>query len=376
MDLTKVRMREHSGMLTNDATTTVFNFVVSPLKNRATVEENDYIALNHPALGDNYPILAVVTEVKSYEQVAGSTIGEKVGKMMATAHVIGYVDIKDKTKQLHRLVMPPNPGSRVYMVYSEFLETVFSIDPNGKPYNPPLHIGTNTLTAISQDEQTKQLNYHLDPQAVTGAHTLIVANDNAGKTYTTTVIIEELVNKTNQPVIVFDSYNEYAKHGYKTTNTTTAENIAAAVKPKQVTTVTAENQTPENKTKFYTQALKTLWAARLEQKLATFTLVIENPEKLDKTILEEVAYEGPKHGVALILVTKTPTQLGTNILAQMNTQIIGKTADTIYLEQLETVIPQYAAKIPQLKQKEWIITTNSQQQTALITARTHATKTK
>jgi hypothetical protein len=363
-------------MLTNDATTTVFNFVVSPLKNRATVEENDYIALNHPALGDNYPILAVVTEVKSYEQVAGSTIGEKVGKMMATAHVIGYVDIKDKTKQLHRLVMPPNPGSRVYMVYSEFLETVFSIDPNGKPYNPPLHIGTNTLTAISQDEQTKQLNYHLDPQAVTGAHTLIVANDNAGKTYTTTVIIEELVNKTNQPVIVFDSYNEYAKHGYKTTNTTTAENIAAAVKPKQVTTVTAENQTPENKTKFYTQALKTLWAARLEQKLATFTLVIENPEKLDKTILEEVAYEGPKHGVALILVTKTPTQLGTNILAQMNTQIIGKTADTIYLEQLETVIPQYAAKIPQLKQKEWIITTNSQQQTALITARTHATKTK
>jgi hypothetical protein len=60
----------------------------------------------------------------------------------------------------------------------------------------------------------------------------------------------------------------------------------------------------------------------------------------------------------------------------MNTQIIGKTADTTYLEQLKTVIPQYATKIPQLRQKEWIINTNSQQQTAQITTRTRTTKIK
>ncbi|MFA5365207.1 MAG: DUF87 domain-containing protein [Candidatus Bathyarchaeia archaeon] len=376
MDLTKVRMREHSGMLTNDSTTTQFYFVVSPLKNRAIVEEDDYIAINHPTLGENCPILAIVTEIKSYEQVAGSTLGEKVGKMMATANVIGYIDIKDKTKQIQKLVTPPNPGTRVFLVYSEFLETIFTTDTQGKPYNPPLHIGTNILTAINQNEETKQLNYHLDPQAVTNAHTLIAANDNTGKTYTATIIIEELANKTNQPIIVFDPYNEYTQHGYKTTNVTAIENITKSVKPKQATTVTAENQTPQNKTNFYSQALKTLWTARLDQKIPQFTLVIENPEKLDKNTLEEVVYEGSKHGVAVILVTKQPTQLGTNILAQMNNQIIGKTADSTYLEQLKTVIPQYAAKIPQLKQKEWIINTNNQQQTAQITTRTHTTKTK
>lgn len=375
MDLTKIRMREHSGMLTNDATTTVFNFVVSPLKNRATVEENDHIVIDHPTLGKNFPIIAVITEIKSYEQVAGSTLGEKVGKMMATAHVIGYVDIKDNTKQIHKLTTPPNPGSRVYMVYSEFLETVLATNTNGEPYNPPLHIGTNNLTAISQNEKTKQLNYHIDPQTLTHAHTLITANDNSGKTYTATILINELTNKTDQPIIVFDPYNEYATHNaYKTTEITATEQLTNAAKPKQATILTAEKKTPENKTKFYSQALKTLWTARLDQKLSAFTLVIENPEKLDKTILEETVYEGPKHGVALILVTKQPTQLGTNILAQMNTQIIGKTLDTTYLEQLKTAIPQYAAQVPQLKQKEWIITTNSQQQTAQITARTHTTK--
>jgi DNA helicase HerA-like ATPase len=374
MDLTKVRMREHSGMLTNDTTTTQFTFVVSPLKNRATLEENDYIAINHPTLGENYPILATVTEIKSYEQVAGSTLSEKVGKMMATAQTIGYVDIKDKTKQIQKLVTPPNPGSRVYMVYSEFLETVFTTDTNGKPYNPPLSIGTSTQTAINQNEETKQINYYLDPQTVTNNHTLIAANDQTGKTYTATIIIEELANKTNQPIIVFDPYNEYAQPGYKTTNTTTTENIT--VKPKQVTVITAQNQTPENKASFYSQTLKTLWNARLQETIPPFTLVIENAEKLDTNTLEQVVYEGPKHGVALILVTKQPTQLGNIILSQMSTQIIGKTTDNNYLNQLKTIIPQHAEQVPQLKPKQWIINTNSQQQTTQITTRKRNTKTK
>jgi DNA helicase HerA-like ATPase len=248
------------------------------------------------------------------------------------------------------------------------------VDTNGKPYNPPLHIGTNKLTAINQNEKTKQLNYHLDPMAVINAHTLIAANDNSGKTYTTTILIEEITNKTGQPVIVFDPYNEYTPYSYTTTKITDTENITNAVKPKQAVIVTPKKQAPENITHFYSQALKTLWTARLNQKVSSFTMVIEKPEKLDNDILKEVVYEGPKHGVALILVTKQPTQLGANILSQMNTQIIGKTLDTAYLNQLKTVIPQYAAKIPQLKQKEWIINTSSQQQTAQITTRTHTTK--
>jgi len=396
MDLTEIRMKEHSGMVTNNTSTTQFSFVVSPLKNRPGIEKNDYIALNHPTLGETCPVLAIIKEIRSYEHIAGSTLSEKVGKMMATAEIIGYIDTKNKTKQIQRLVMPPNPGSRVYMPYSEFIQEIFTTDTHGKPFNPPLHIGKTIQTAISQKEDNKQLNYYIDTKTVTKAHTLITAIDDTGKTHTATVIIEELANKTQQPIVIFDPYNEYSKvdtpekhsdnqqylFNYKTVNSpadpqkTTPENLAKTIKPKQVTTITTQNVAPENKSSFYSQHLKTLWKSRLEETIPPFTLIIENAEKIDTTTLEQVVYEGTKYGIALILITKQPTKLGTNILAQMNTQIIGKTTDNNYINYLKTTLPQHATEITQLKQKEWIVNTNSQQQTTQITTRKRYTKTK
>lgn len=389
MDLTKVRMREHSGIVTNDTSTTQFSFVVSPLKNRAHVEQNDYIAIAHPILGEKCIVLAIINEIKGYEQLIGSTLGEKVGQMMATAKIIGYVDTKDKPKQIQTLLMPPNPGSRVYLLYSEFIQEIFTTDVNGEPFNPPLFIGKTIQTALNQKEDTKQLNYHLDPKNLTNTHTLITAMNGTGKTHTATVIIEELANKTQQPIVIFDPYNEYAtiatpenqKHKitYKTVNITTTPqktNLTQAIKPKQVTIITSQSVPLENKGNFFSQYLKELWTARLEKTIPPFTLVIENAEKIDPETLEQAVYEGTKYGLALILITKQPKHLDTNILPQMTTQIIGKTTDINYLNQLKTTLPQHATKIPQLKQKEWIINTNSQQQTTQITARNRYTKTK
>ena len=370
-----MRMREHSGIVTNDTSTTQFSFVVSPLKNRAQVEKNDYIALNHPTLGEIYPIIATVQEIRSYEQVAGSTLSERVGKMMATAEIIGYTDIEDKNKQIQTLVIPPNPGSRVYLLYSEFLEQIFTTDTQGKPYNPPLHIAKATKTAINQKEETKHLNYYLDPKNLTNTHTLITAVDTSGKTYTAKLLIKELVNKTQQPILIFDPYNEYSttdkqhQFKYKTINLTKSEKLAKTIKQKQVTTLTSQNIEPEDKNSFYTQALKTLWKARLNETTPPFTLIIENAEKIELKTLEQVVYEGTKYGISLILISKQPSQLGINILSQMTTQIIGKTADSNYLIFLENTLPQQVTKITGLKQGEWIINTNSQQQTTQMTTR-------
>ena len=396
MDLTEIRMKEHSGMVTNDTGTTQFSFVVSPLKNRAGVEKNDYITVNHPTLGEACPVLAIVKEIRSYEHIAGSTLSEKVGKMMATAEIIGYVDTKNKTKQIQRMVIPPNPGSRVYMPYSEFIQEIFTTDTNGKPFDPPLHIGKTIQTAINQKEDSKQLNYYIDPKNVTNTHTLITAIDNRGKTHTAIVIIEELANKTQQPIVIFDPYNEYSTvdtpekqidnqqylFDYKTVNLiadsqkTTPENLVKTIKLKQVTTITTKKLSPKNKSNFYSEHLKTLWKARLEETIPPFTLIIENAEKIDKTTLEHVVYEGTRCGIALILITKQPTQLGTSILAQMNTQIIGKTTDNNYINYIKNTFVQYAKEIPQLKQGEWILNTNSQQQTTQITTRKRYTQTK
>ena len=159
MDLTRVRMKEHTGMVTNDTTTTYVNFVVSPMKNRAHLEKNDYVALNHPIHGETCPLIATVTDIKSYEQVAGSTLSERLGKMMGIAKIIGYVDLKDKTKKIQTLVSPPDPGSRVYLIYSEFMETLFTTDANGDPYNPPISFGKQIKNSHKpkRNKQTTQL---------------------------------------------------------------------------------------------------------------------------------------------------------------------------------------------------------------------------
>lgn len=378
MKLSEIRMKEHSGLVTNDTSTTKFSFIISPIKNKAQLEQNDYVALNHASLGESCPILAIITAIHSYEQITGSTLGEKVGKMMANAEIIGYVNTKNQTKRIQKLVIPPNPGSRVFMPYSEFIQEVFTTNSNGKKFNPSLHIAKSIQTAITKKDDKKQLDYYLDSKNVTKTHCLITAIDGSGKTQTAKIIIEELATKTNQPIIVFDPYNEYITT--KTNNTQSAlikhktvnitcnsqkieqEKLLKEIKSKQVTSITTQNETPEKKSKLYSQTLKTLWNARLQQIIAPFTLVIENPEKIDTTLLEQVVYNGTKHGLALILLSKQPSKLGPTILSQMTTTIIGKTADSKYLKTLKTILPQYVRQIPQLKQQQWIINTNSQKQ--------------
>ena len=136
-------------------------------------------------------------------------------------------------------------------------------------------------------------------------------------------------------------------------------------------TITTKKIAPENKSKYYTKHLQTLWKARLEETIPPFTLIIENAEKISQPILQQVVYDGTKYGVALILISKQPTLIGANIINQMNTQIIGKTTDAMYLNYLKTIIPKQVTQITQLKQNQWIVTTNSQQPTTNITSRKH-----
>jgi hypothetical protein len=65
MDTTKTRIKEHIGMVTNDTSTTHISFLVSPLKNKTSMEKAEYIILDHPTKGETNPIIAEVTEIKS-----------------------------------------------------------------------------------------------------------------------------------------------------------------------------------------------------------------------------------------------------------------------------------------------------------------------
>jgi hypothetical protein len=371
VDLKKVRMREHSGIVTNDAGVTQFSFIISPLKNRAEIEKNDYIALDHPKLGDNCPVIAVVKDIKSYENVAGQTLRERVGKLMATAEIIGYVNLRDNSNQLQTLLVPPSAGSRVYMLYSEFVQELYTTDIHGEPFSHPLYIGKTELTAINQKEDNKRLNFYLDPQTVTKGHTLITALDNSGKTHIAKVIIEELINKTEQTVVVFDPYKEYKTIvTYKKQEQQINDNTATKIAQKQLTILTTKKGAAKNKISAYSQTLLAIWKARLEGTLPPLTVVIENAEAIDQAILEQVVYEGTKYGIALILVSKQPTQLNKNVIFQMNSQIIGKTIDYDYLKYLSNMLlPSQVEEITKLKQRQWIVNTDGQQQITKITAK-------
>ncbi len=48
MDLADIRIKEHFGLVTNDTSTTQLSFLVSPPKNRESIEKQNIICFNHP----------------------------------------------------------------------------------------------------------------------------------------------------------------------------------------------------------------------------------------------------------------------------------------------------------------------------------------
>ncbi len=228
MDLSSTRIKEHFGIVTNDTNTAKFTFLISPPKNRESIQKQDIICLDHPIYGEVCQILGEVTEITSYEEVAGSTIRDRIGKLLATTQIIGYIDLRGENKPLQKLLIPPNPGSRVYMPYSTFLQDAFNRGTDGKPYSQPLFLGKTEIAAATLETNDQPLHYYLNSDFLC-KHTLICGVDGVGKTHAASVIIEEFMGKVSQPLVVLDPANEYTK-------------IATASKVSETVTVAADSQ--------------------------------------------------------------------------------------------------------------------------------------
>jgi DNA helicase HerA-like ATPase len=216
MDVSEVRLKEHVGIVTSDTTTGRFSFFVTALKNKVEVAEEDFVIINHPVLGDACPLLAVVKEIRNYEEVVGTTLSEKSVRTVAVGEVVGFVDLRDpEARRLHRLSDPPNPGSKVYLPYFEFLEDTFSRDAEGKRFGHALHLGSVDSRAVNRNGDARLLDFYQDVGDFGRQHFLIAGLSGAGKTYTAGVIVEELANKTDLPVVILDPYGEYASIGVR-----------------------------------------------------------------------------------------------------------------------------------------------------------------
>jgi DNA helicase HerA-like ATPase len=377
LELEKIRVREHIGIVTNDTSTNQFNFLITPLKNRKVTSKEDYVLLDHPIYGPNCPLIAQVSEVRSYEDVVGTTLADKVGRIIATANILGYINPEDNIKPIRKLLTPPNPGSRIYLPYAEFLEDIFARDINGHPFKQPIHLGILESEATTADENSKPLNVYIDAEDLTSKHTLISAMDGAGKTHTATLIIKEIANKTKHHIVIMDPHGEYndiknhitkptEKIIYKKGNT--PKDPSQTIKTTQITILNTEHLIPKEKNKILTQELKILLETRLHGITPPFLLIVEDAEKLKNETLESIAYEGIKHGIALLLIAKHSAELGGKILSQTSTQIIGRTTDKDDIEYLKNMALEKTPHLPKLKQGEWILNgINTREPTEIIT---------
>jgi DNA helicase HerA-like ATPase len=337
IDTSKIRIKEHFGLVTNNTSTKEIRFLISPPKNRISPQMQDIILLDHPIQGSNSQIIAQIKEIASYEEVAGgSSLNERLGKMLASAEIIGCTNQENEDKPLLKLLVPPNPGSRIYMPYSSFIEDAFARNRNGKVFEQPLHLGNLEAFALTPEGTSQKISIFMDGMDVSGMHTLVSGVTGAGKTNLTKVIIEELSQKANVPIVVVDPNGEYlnvAATNYTASTVTSQTKEAPKIKTNQITILNGQTLSLAEKGKFYTNQLTLLAKARLEKTIPGFLLIIEDPENIGAEALKEIVTA--KLGITAVLVASHPTGLDAAVLAQMGNQILGKTVnptDTAYLK--------------------------------------------
>jgi DNA helicase HerA-like ATPase len=360
MDLSAVRIREHFGLVSNDTHTGQFCFLVSPPKGRGSVEKYDYVLIDHPLFGEVCQVLAVITDITSYEEVAGSTIGDKMGKMLATAEIVGYVDLRNELRPLGKVLIPPNPGCRVYVPLKKFLEDTLNRNAKGETFNTPIQIGTLEGSAVEEAGTNSELKCFIDAQDITSKHSIITSVAGAGKTHLAKLLMQEMSGKTSAQIILFDPYNEYSDVSnlsvIKTVINakTDRDSLDNEVRKGQMTILNAQGLAPEEKRSFFLESLQLLLKLRLEEKIKPLFLIIEEAESLKGEVLSRVVTEGRKIGIFVCLLTTNPAELGGKILSQMGYQIIGKTTNKEDIEYLSNMVGA-ANVLPDLAVGEWII---------------------
>ena len=360
MDLSNVRIREHFGLVSNDTHTGQFCFLVSPPKSRRAVEKYDYVLVDHPLFGEACQVLSVITDITSYEEVAGSTIGDKMGKMLATAEVIGYVDLRNEIRPLSKVLIPPNPGCRVYVPLKKFLEDTLNRNAKGEAFKTPIQIGTLEGSSAEEAGTNSEIKCLIDAQDFNSRHSIISSVAGAGKTHIAKLLMQEMSGKTSAQIILFDPYNEYSDESNSSAKKieikakTDRDSLDKEVKKGQITVLNAKGLASEEKRSFFLESLQLLLKLRLEEKIKPIFLIIEESENLKGEVLNQVVAEGRKIGVFVCLLTTNPGELGGKILSQMGYQIIGKTTNKEDIEFLSNMVGATYA-LPDLKVGEWII---------------------
>ena len=228
-----------------------------------------------------------------------------MGKLQATAQIIGYFDLRSEDKPLRKLLLPPNPGSRVYVPYLKFLEDIFNRGIKGKPYKKPIYLGKSEIVAASA-EAFDQTDFYLDGAELATNNTLICAVDGIGKTHAAAVIAEELANKTNDQIVIVDPNGEYTTIGsaakpdqiyhfsFQTSiinvdgSGNRQEDVLKKINANRLTILTAESSTLKQRKEIYSSLLKTIASSGTGKTNLPLLLIIEDADNVSLEVIEEI----------------------------------------------------------------------------------------
>jgi len=247
--------------------------------------------------------------------------------------------------RLERVTFPPGPGDKVFLATPEMLLQVLGLDPLGVNLGKLLHHDvpvTLNLTRLLQK------------------HVAILAISGAGKSYLTSVLIEELLLRKSEQgrvaVVILDVHGEYTslgspskptKHNFSEKTTVINSPYVQLGVPKLTSYSFAgfQPQMSMIQIRELTQIIKKLrqksskagkpyglneLIEMIEQsEMNPRTRELEEahqfcPEKtpaLSKSIIETIAREGRKFYASLVLISQRPVRLNTTVLSQMGTHI-------------------------------------------------------
>lgn len=204
---------EKIGTVTAISLPTEFQFQVSPEVRRPHVQ--DFVVIAHPEEKD-VPMLAKIIRISRFNPLLPEESTLELAQLMtepelspmpmmgkmemvsAICQVMGYLE----RGKLREPGFPVRPGDSVYLPNPAFLETILS----GETPHDDLNIGSlrNRSDVSITVNANEILNKHLAILAMTGA----------GKTYTVSIIIEELMKK-GYPTLIIDPHGDYVKIGNK-----------------------------------------------------------------------------------------------------------------------------------------------------------------
>ncbi len=130
--------------------------------------------------------------------------GRNSGLSEITAEIIGYYD--EKFHDFINPRVPPIIGASIYLAQNQYLSEVLSRVTAEQP-------GSANIGWLSS-RTTNEVPITVDVDAIASTHLAIIASTGAGKSYTASVLIEEMLHFRNRAaVLVIDPHGEYETLG-------------------------------------------------------------------------------------------------------------------------------------------------------------------